>query len=81
MGKVNQEMAEHGDMVMLPVSHSLFPEAEPRDDSFFPGAKLEGFIASSPYEVEEDFPLLVEGGIRGRSARGEDRNIMEWSKR
>lgn len=27
MGKVNQEMAEHGDMVMLPVSHSA-PEAE-----------------------------------------------------
>jgi len=41
MGKVNQEMAEHGDMVMLPVSHSPFPEAEPRDESFFPAMELE----------------------------------------
>jgi hypothetical protein len=28
MGKVNQEMAEHGDMVMLPVSHSCHSGGE-----------------------------------------------------
>jgi hypothetical protein len=29
MGKVNQEMAEHGDMVMLPVSYSCLSGGEP----------------------------------------------------
>ena len=35
MGKVNQDMAEHGDMVMLPVSHSGHPGGETEELAAF----------------------------------------------
>jgi hypothetical protein len=53
MGKVNQEMAEHGDMVMLPVSHSCRSGGEAggmaaSSPPFFLKAKSEGLIACLP---------------------------------
>jgi hypothetical protein len=47
MGKVNQEMAEHGDMVMLPVSHPAIPEAKPEEWLLVPGGEAGGMAASS----------------------------------
>jgi len=73
MGKVNQEMAEHGDMVMLPVSYSCHSRGE-----------AEGWLLALGSEVEERLllpPFLFEGEVGGiyRESYEVEEDGSSWS--